>query len=151
MKSLSMPLNQVQTVPSLDKVLKAFNHWRMTRTKHGPIPEELWKAAVSLCTKYTVSRVAQELRLGYADLRKRVIQINPSLLSKKVKKVSRKGQLPSPGFMDISLIGNPPPNKQIPECSMEIRDRDGFSMKMHCRGEVGVDILELCRIIVDSR
>ena len=123
----------------------------MTRTKHGPIPEELWKSAVNLCTRYTLSRVSQDLRLNYTDLRNQVLQINPSLLSKKVKKASRNCQTSSPAIMDISLIGDPPPIKLMPECSMEIRDRDGFSMKMHCRGEAGVDVLELCRIVMDSR
>jgi hypothetical protein len=80
-----------------------------------------------------------------------VAQINPSVLSKKVKKASGNGQISRPAFMDISLTGSPSPDKLMPECSMEIHDRDGFSMTMHCRGEAVVDIPEICRIIMDRR
>lgn len=160
MKSLSIPLNQLKKVTSLEGVLQRFESWRLSRTKRGQIPEDLWEAAVSLCNRYPLSRVSQELRLNYTDLRKRVKRSRPILFSKE-KRSSRNDKATGSAFLDISGIGNPlsmhiPPEyalstDQMPECSMEIRDRDGLSMKMHCRGEAGVDILELCRIVMDSR
>jgi len=130
-----------QSVSNLKAVRNSFEDWRRARKKHGPLPDELWMSAVSLCGKYSVSKVSQELRLNYSDLLKRV----------NGNKVSSTRNTPAYTFVDVSNPGIPVSENRESECSMEIRDREGFSMKMHCRGQAGVDILELCRIVMDNR
>ena len=153
MKTLSIASNQIQKEKTLSEVCKDFERWRMTRSQVGPIPEELWSAAVDLCRSHPPSKVSLALRLNYTDLRKRVERIMPEVLPVKRRSKTRKysSKSPTPPFVDISPMAKFSSSESLPECSMEIRDRDGFSMKMHCRGEAGVDVLELCRIVMDSR
>ena len=151
MKTKIQPLNQSQIGLNLESVRQLFDNWRMTREKFGPIPSELWSAAVELTAIYPLTKVSQTLRLNYTDLKKRSKQSGSFLLPRKVGKSSGADKFFPAAFLDISGIGNPQSMDQESECSMEIRDGDGLSMKMHCRGESGVDILELCRIIMDSR
>ena len=150
MKTKTPSLNQEQNSSKLEAVRQSFDHWRSTREKFGPIPEDLWSSAVDLTATYPVTKVSQALRLNYTDLKKRANQHCTSIFPKKMKSSGR-AKLSTAAFLDISGIGNPISLDQQSECSLELRDRDGLSMKMHCRGESGVDILELCRIVMDSR
>lgn len=148
MKTLSQPLNH-EKLSSLEAVRADFEHWRATRKKFGPIPEELWSAAVDLTESHPVTKVSQALRLNYTDLRKRV----RSGVKVKLKERScpsgtvKSGSL---SFVDLFDVRNHTSKESNSECSMEIRD-GSFRLKMQCRGEAGVDLLELCRIVIGSR
>jgi len=57
----------------LDQLAGQFAHWRQTRPHpHSPIPPELWTHAVALTTVVPPSRVAKQLRLRLADLKKQI-------------------------------------------------------------------------------
>ena len=57
----------------LDQLAGQFAHWRQTRTHpHSPIPPELWAPAVALAAIVPPSRVAKQLRLRLADLKKQI-------------------------------------------------------------------------------
>jgi hypothetical protein len=57
----------------LEEVKKNFATWRSGRAgKREPIPQVLWQAAAGLCREYSIARVSRELRLSYADLKKRI-------------------------------------------------------------------------------
>jgi hypothetical protein len=57
----------------LDQLAGQFAHWRQTRTHpHSPIPPELWAHAVALTAVVPPSRVAKQLRLRLADLKKQM-------------------------------------------------------------------------------
>ena len=59
--------------PTIEAVQKHFEAWRSNRIhKREPIPKDLWQAATGLCREHTISRVSQQLRLSYSDLRKRI-------------------------------------------------------------------------------
>lgn len=47
-------------------------HWRATRERQGQMPEVLWEAAAAAAKNHGVSRVASELKLGYAGLKLRM-------------------------------------------------------------------------------
>ncbi len=47
-------------------------HWRATRESQGRMPEALWEAAAAAAKNHGVSRVASELKLGYAGLKLRM-------------------------------------------------------------------------------
>ncbi len=151
MKTRKASLDQERKSTNLEVVRQSFENWRSTREKFGPIPEDLWSSAVELTETYPVTKVSHALRLNYTDLKKRANQSGSSLLPRKIGKSSGPDKLFPAAFLDISGIGNPQSKEEPSECSMEIRDGAGLSMKMHCRGESGVDILELCRIVMDSR
>ena len=55
----------------LARTRHAFELWRANRQGRTRIPLELWQKAVSLLDRFSVSRLARELRLDSAELRKR--------------------------------------------------------------------------------
>ena len=57
---------------TLDTVRHQFEQWRSNRTKRGPIPQHLWEAAVHLCKTHPITHVCRDLRLSFADLKKRL-------------------------------------------------------------------------------
>src|SRR5215510_10537580 len=63
-----------EAVAYLLELAGQFAHWRQTRPHpHSPIPPELWAHAVALTTVIPPSRVAKQLRLRLADLKKQVV------------------------------------------------------------------------------
>lgn len=73
---------------SLAVVQQQFEHWRCRRSKkREPIPAHLWQAAVMLCTRYPITHVCRQLRLSFAELKKRVSSIPE----------------PAPGFVQIDM------------------------------------------------
>ena len=55
----------------LARTRHAFEAWRANRRGRTRIPLELWQKAVSLLDHFSITRVARELRLDPAELRKR--------------------------------------------------------------------------------
>ena len=45
-----------------------FKRWRRERKGRGSIPSKLWRAAVRLCRRHSVNRVARWLRLNHTAL-----------------------------------------------------------------------------------
>jgi hypothetical protein len=57
----------------LDPLAGQFSHWRQTRTHpHDRMPPELWAQAVALTAVVPPARVAKQLRLRLADLKKQM-------------------------------------------------------------------------------
>lgn len=58
---------------TLEAVKKRFEAWRSSRTsKRESIPQHLWQEATGLCREHSISRVSQQLRLSYADLKRKI-------------------------------------------------------------------------------
>ena len=55
----------------VEEIRSRVERWRATRAKLGPIPEDLWAAAVALAATHGVYAVARALRLSYNSLRDR--------------------------------------------------------------------------------
>ena len=47
--------------PTLEEVSELFNRWRHDRRRRDPIPDALWRAAVSLTDAHSVNVVARYL------------------------------------------------------------------------------------------
>src|SRR2546427_3607028 len=63
----------LQADHQLDQLAGQFAHWRQTRTHpYGRIPQALWEQAVALAAALPPSRVAKQLRLRVADLKKQM-------------------------------------------------------------------------------
>lgn len=56
-------------IDPLADAIKQFEHWRASRTKHGPIPTELLALAKSLKTQYRTTQIAQALKINGTRLK----------------------------------------------------------------------------------
>ncbi len=62
---------QATSALDLDRTRAAFETWRASQPRRRRIPEHLWLQALSLLDRYSISRVARELRLDPKQLRQR--------------------------------------------------------------------------------
>jgi hypothetical protein len=71
----------------VEKLRGRIEQWRLTRTKQGQMPEELWGAAVSAARRHGVSHVARALGVGHAGLKTRMLAASqPSRQARKAAK-----------------------------------------------------------------
>jgi len=121
---------QPESIPTLENILEQFEAWRQSRVKRSAIPDALWQAAVNLCQEHTISKVCSTLRLNYADLKHRV----------HVCAVNHPIQCMTPSnFIELNMS----PSKVASECIVEMSDQKGATMRMHFKGEAGLDLLAL--------
>lgn len=104
----------------LDQLAAQFAHWRQTRPHpHSPIPSELWAHAVALTTVVPPSRVAKQLRLRLADLKKQI--------------ATRLTALPPTsrplGFVEVPLQPTRPQTSATTQ--LEIQRADGTRLCIH--------------------
>jgi hypothetical protein len=105
----------------LDQLAGQFAHWRQTRTHPGErIPHPLWEQAVALAAALPPSRVAKQLRLRLADLKKQMERRHtaPATL------------VPLPlGFVEVP----PAPAWPLPSATtqLELSRPDGTRLRIH--------------------
>ena len=118
---------------TLEQVRHQFEHWRQTRNKRCPIPKKLWQAAESLFPEYSLYHISKALRLNYTDLKKRIQEKPPPAF------------IPPPinpaEFIELKINSAIQPA----ECLVEMEDPFGAKMRMHFKGEAGLDLLELAK------
>jgi len=124
---LPVPTNKSFT---LEEIRDQFEHWRRSREKRSVIPDALWQAAILLFPKYSFCQISKALRLNYTDLKHR-IEARRSTFEQSV--------VPEPAFVELGLSGPIHPA----ECIVEMEDQKGAKMRMHFKGEAGLDLLEL--------
>jgi len=106
----------------LDQLAGQFAHWRQTRPHpHSPIPPELWAHAVALTTVIPPSRVAKQLRLRLADLKKQMVA-RRTALSPAVPPTS-------PGFVEVPPA--PARAQAAPTIQLELSRPDGTRLCLH--------------------
>ena len=76
----------------LARARHTFEVWRANRQRRTRIPLELWEKAVSLLNHHPITRIARELRLDPAELRKRRLASAQSLIP---------GATPAPHFVEV--------------------------------------------------
>jgi hypothetical protein len=112
-----------QEIQQLEQLRKRFIKWRRTRKAKTPIPGRLWNSAVKMAMHYGLSRTAKALRLNYYDLK---------------KKIESRAIAPSsaPAFIELSpvAIGS------TPECIIECENKNGATMRIHCKGANAPDL-----------
>jgi hypothetical protein len=62
-------INHMFTENPLEKVVSQFEHWRATRCKRGPIPDELRALIKPLETQYSPNKIVKALRINHAQLK----------------------------------------------------------------------------------
>ncbi len=66
-----VPAKKESNHSALEQVHRLFSEWRQTKKRRDPIPETLWKAAVSLTEVRSIHEVARHLHLSHKDLKAR--------------------------------------------------------------------------------
>jgi len=114
--ALTTPL---QAEHQLDQLAGQLEHWRQTRPQAGAhIPEPLWAQAVALAAVLPPTRVAKQLRVKIAHLRRRLAAQLP--LS---------APAPPPGFVEVPL-----PPATLPghgSLTVEFQRPDGARLHLH--------------------
>ena len=106
--------------------------WRNSSRKGKSIPKQIWDSTVRLAQEYGVSSASKELRLSYNDLKKRVYSFHTQKREKEISKSS---------FIELDLNGSTSPE----ECIVEMEDNRGSKMKIHIKGQNGLDFIALGR------
>jgi hypothetical protein len=123
---------------NLEEVREQFEHWRRSREKRSVIPDALWQAAILLFPKYSFCQISKALRLNYTDLKHRV---------EAHRSTFEQSAVPEPAFVELDLSGPIRPA----ECIVEMEDQKGAKMRMHFKGEAGLDLLELGKAFWSKR
>ena len=109
----------------LDQWAGQFAHWRQTRTHPGErIPHPLWEQAVALAAALPPSRVAKQLRLRLADLKKQMAARQAALPA---------GPPASVGFVEVPQVPTRPPSSAPASATLqlELSRADGTRLCLH--------------------
>jgi hypothetical protein len=58
--------------PSIEEIQEQFIVWRNNRRHRGPVPDELWEAAVSLAEDYSIGYICKVLGLNHRQLKRKI-------------------------------------------------------------------------------
>lgn len=118
--------------PTLEEIREQFIAWRSRRrSSREPIPDALWEAAVRLAEEYSIGRISKVLSLGHSDLKRRV-QAHGDNGYKEEKGGSYR-------FVEFAL--DKPGSAS--ECVMEMEDTKGGKLKVHMKGGISFNLLEV--------
>lgn len=118
--------------PSLKAVKQEIQHWRNTRQKARPMPEELWQSAAEVARNSSLGRVAKELRLNYTALKNRVRRLQSNNLPAAVQET----EFIELGVNELGIAGS---------CEVELETASGSKLKIKITPGMGINIGELWR------
>jgi len=113
----------------LDRVHRAFEHWRRTRRGRAPIPTRLWALAVAHAREAGVHATARRLRLNYYALKERVE--GPGGARARA----------APAFVEVVTAGLPPAGGS--ECVIDLADARGATMRIVLKSPLAPDLTVL--------
>jgi hypothetical protein len=124
----------------LDQLAGQFDHWRQTRTHLSErIPQALWDQAVALTATVPPARVAKQLRLRLADLKK---QMEP-------RQGSAAAVVPEPlGFVEMPLA--PAELARQEAAHLELSRADGTRLSIHAPASL-LSLDTVVRAFVEGR
>lgn len=124
---------QAPTPPEIEALRRRIDHWRRTRKKITPMPEELWSEAVSLARRYGLGSVARGLRVDYGTLRIRYDQSS-----------SEDSEPHSPSSSDFVEIDWPPVQSSTDApVTVELSAPDGAKLTVRLSGQVSSTVMDL--------
>ena len=133
--ALTSPL---QAEHQLDQLAGQLEHWRQTRSQAGAhIPEPLWAQAVALAAVLPPTRVAKQLRVKIAQLRRRL-----------AAQPSRSASAPPAGFVEVPL-----PPAALPghgSLTVEFQRPDGARLHLHAP-DTALPLLALVQCFLEGR
>jgi hypothetical protein len=119
--------------PSLMEVSRQFERWRSSRPRGERIPPVLWASALELARSHGVSKTSQVLHLDYYAVQRR-------LAAGSVEAPSSAAQQ----FVELTLPSGSAPTQQ---CRLEIRDRDGGTVRLELSGWSAPDLATFVRTV----
>jgi hypothetical protein len=127
----------------LQGIKQRLQDWRSQRKLGEHIPAPLWAAAVDAAREHGVYRVAIELHLDYAGLKRRVERLGAT---------PPRGQV-APQFVELmATAAPPPPTPPAPaaaaaerhECVVEMENARGTKMRVQLNGPGVAALAGLC-------
>jgi len=111
-------------------VRRRIEHWRETREKRSPMPQDLWDAAVSVARAHGVWSVGQALHVNYGSLKARVAR-------------AEEDEAAGPGlsgcFVEVDAAQLVGPSV-APVTVMELSAADGAKLALRVEGGEGLDV-----------
>ena len=124
--------------PKLKAIHQRFQRWRNSRKKRRErIPERLWRAAVKLCTEYSINTVAMALRVNHTDLKRRADTASGGQFR----------EVFEPTFLEVDLPQSTPRG----ECVLELEDRRGAKMTIRLKDSSALDVVGLSKAFWSRR
>ena len=118
---------------SLEQIERRFRRWRESRKRGERIPVALWVAAVGLARGHGVHRIAQELRVDYNGLKKRLERAGGA---------ARAGKLDTQ-FVEL-FVAPAPTAAGMRECALELENARGAKMRVELNGNGLAGLAGLC-------
>ena len=113
--------------------------WRERRKVPGPMPGELWEAAVALAKEFGVCRMARALTLDYTALRKRAEKVP-------------EGGLVKPTFVHLPMAVAPElAPSPAPGAMIEISTPDGARLHIHLEAGRGMEAAGIVAAFLERR
>jgi hypothetical protein len=144
--------------PTIEEVQEQFILWRNTRRCRGPVPEQLWEAAVSLAGDYSIGQICKVLGLNNRQLKRRVQAHSGDGYQEEEGKSchfveltvsnpeSDLGSRPESGAVnkeESEVVSKPEPDA---EYVMEMEDQKGGRLKVHLKGgRASINLLEMAK------
>ena len=117
----------------LEQIERRFRRWREGRKRGERIPVALWSAAVGLAQEHGPHRIALELRVDYAGLKRRL---------ERAEGATRGGQVET---RFVELIAAPASIAMGRcECAVELENGRGAKMRVELNGQGLVGLSALC-------
>ena len=125
----------VQTKPCSDELAQLklqFDQWRAGRKVGQRIPLQLWASAVAAAVEHGVYRVAAELHLDYAVLKRRAAAAPANQVT--------------PRFVELFAPAGPVTSARTspPECVVEMANARGAKMRVELNGDALAGLPAMC-------
>lgn len=125
---------------TLDDLSQEFEYWRKTRQHRSSIPESLWQKVLDLTKSYPKSKVAQQLKLNYSELKRRLDSLNGQQVTS------------SPSFVEIGLPAMDGKSQRTSSsCHLEVETVSGTRFRCIVHGDIPADLLPFCRSLLEQR
>jgi hypothetical protein len=123
----------------IKKTQDRIEHWRRTRRRRSPMPEDLWKEASALARKHGVYPISRDLRLSYDSLKKRSLQ--PARRDLKPQGSH------SEGFVELSAaqVMDTVNGAADPQRAIELADSNGARLTIRLADHDRFDVVGLVR------
>lgn len=119
----------------LSQLKRQFEKWRALRRVGERIPPQLWEGAVSAAADHGAYRVARELNLDYAVLKRRAAPAAGDAPA---------GALAAPHFVELFAPSGPTMPVAGAQCVVELANARGAKMRLELRGSALAGLPALC-------
>lgn len=137
MQTRGKAVQAAMAVDELSQLRRRFEHWRAGRQVGQRIPSQLWDDAVGAVAGHGAYRVARELNLDYAVLKRRAAQAGGR---------TRSGGEASPLFVELfaPAAAMLPAQGSQAACVVEMANARGARMRVELRGDGLAGLPALC-------